>query len=154
GMTALDIGANIGYVTRTLARLVGPAGRVVALEPEPRNFEVLRANAASLANVRCIRVAALQHTGTVTLWMSTENMGDHRTWEQNAGDRAGIDVPCVRVDDLVDDGVQVGVVKIDTQGTDHLAIEGMERVIARSRPTLFVEFWLDALRDRREDPTV
>lgn len=44
GMRTLDLGANIGYYTVMMARLVGPAGRVYAVEPHPRNFELLRRN--------------------------------------------------------------------------------------------------------------
>ncbi len=35
GWTTMDIGANIGYFTLLVARLVGPKGRVIAFEPFP-----------------------------------------------------------------------------------------------------------------------
>ena len=35
GMTVLDIGANLGYYSLMMSRLVGPAGSVVAFEPQP-----------------------------------------------------------------------------------------------------------------------
>ena len=44
GMVALDLGANIGYVTITLAGLIGETGTIYALEPEPRNFNILSKN--------------------------------------------------------------------------------------------------------------
>jgi FkbM family methyltransferase len=44
GMRAFDLGANIGYYTVMMARLVGSAGRVYAVEPVPRNFELLSRN--------------------------------------------------------------------------------------------------------------
>ena len=44
GMRAFDLGANIGYYTVMMARLVGPTGRVYAVEPVPQNFELLSRN--------------------------------------------------------------------------------------------------------------
>ena len=47
GATFVDVGANWGYFTLLAAHRVGPAGRVVALEPDPRLFALLRANLAA-----------------------------------------------------------------------------------------------------------
>jgi FkbM family methyltransferase len=44
GMKIFDLGANIGYYTLELTRLVGPQGRVLAIEPDPRNIKVLSKN--------------------------------------------------------------------------------------------------------------
>jgi FkbM family methyltransferase len=46
GETVADVGANLGYYTVLLADLVGPGGRVVALEPNPRLFDLLQRNVA------------------------------------------------------------------------------------------------------------
>jgi FkbM family methyltransferase len=46
GMRAFDLGANIGYYTVMMGRLVGPAGRVHAVEPVPQNFDLLARNVA------------------------------------------------------------------------------------------------------------
>ena len=44
GGTVLDVGANFGRYAKALADLVGPTGRVYAVEPVPLTFEILRSN--------------------------------------------------------------------------------------------------------------
>ena len=46
GMTVLDVGCGMGFFTKALARLVGPAGRVVAVDLQPKMLEVLARRAA------------------------------------------------------------------------------------------------------------
>src|SRR5882672_8138422 len=60
GDWALDIGANVGQYTMRMAELVGPSGRVIALEPVPDTFSLLAANTRLFAhaNVSLLNVAA------------------------------------------------------------------------------------------------
>ena len=44
GMRVLDIGSNIGYYALMELRLIGPTGRLVAVEPSPDNLALLRRN--------------------------------------------------------------------------------------------------------------
>ena len=44
-MTVFDVGANVGFLSVILARLVGPGGKVVSLEPLPANAEMIERNA-------------------------------------------------------------------------------------------------------------
>jgi len=46
GMTVLDLGANVGYYTVMMARLAGEGARVLAVEPFPGNFSLLKRNLA------------------------------------------------------------------------------------------------------------
>jgi SAM-dependent methyltransferase len=46
GMTVLEPGPGMGFFTLELARLVGPSGRVVALDVQPRMLAGLRRRAA------------------------------------------------------------------------------------------------------------
>lgn len=70
GRTLVDVGANIGYFSLLGARLVGPNGRVVAVEALPATFEALRANLAlnEAENVRALNVAAAAEHGELTLY--------------------------------------------------------------------------------------
>src|ERR1700674_3902762 len=40
----IDVGANIGYFTCLLSKFAGPAGKVLAIEPEPQNLKLLEQN--------------------------------------------------------------------------------------------------------------
>jgi hypothetical protein len=44
GMHVVDIGSNLGYYALLAATLVGPKGRILAIEPEPQNYELLTMN--------------------------------------------------------------------------------------------------------------
>jgi FkbM family methyltransferase len=46
GDVFVDVGAHIGFVTLQAARVVGPTGKVLAIEAEPENFQRLRHNVA------------------------------------------------------------------------------------------------------------
>ena len=46
GMTALDIGCGIGHFTIGMARLVGPGGRVIAVDLQERALAAVRRRAA------------------------------------------------------------------------------------------------------------
>jgi tRNA A58 N-methylase Trm61 len=44
GEIVIDVGAHIGYYTLKAARAVGTKGKVIAIEPNPENFHLLRNN--------------------------------------------------------------------------------------------------------------
>jgi len=74
GDTFVDIGANEGYFTVIASRLVGPAGRVLAVEPQARLAPVLARNLAlnSCANVTIIPAAISDHAGTAQLHLTPD----------------------------------------------------------------------------------
>jgi FkbM family methyltransferase len=152
GMTAVDVGANIGYTALLMAQCVGRQGTVVALEPEHRNAELLRRNAARSqgAEIRVIEAAAWSEPTTLQLALSDNNAGDHRVGSQIARERVLVDVPAVTLDDVLPD--RVDVLLLDTQASEHIALRGARRLIERSRTLVFVEFWPEGLRDAGGDP--
>src|SRR5206468_941885 len=119
GMVAVDVGANLGVHTLALARAVGPAGRVHALEPDPANFRLLaRAVAeAGAAQVTLHRAAAAAQAGEIDLHLSPVNRGDHRLHPE-AARRARLRVPVIVLDELLAGEPHVDFVKIDVQGAE------------------------------------
>lgn len=56
GMTVMDVGSGPGYASFDLAQMVGPQGRVIAVDQSPRFLDALRQGAAQrgLENITCI----------------------------------------------------------------------------------------------------
>ena len=152
GMTFVDVGAHVGYMTLLGSQAVGPAGRVVAVEASPANVALLRANVAAngATNVEVLAAAASDHSGSVGLSLSPWNTGDNRAYPVPEMER--VEVAAVRLDDVLRHLERVDVVKVDTQGTDHRAIRGMAATLARCRPVLVVEFWPLAITESGDDP--
>jgi FkbM family methyltransferase len=148
GMTVLDVGANIGYHAVLASRLVGPQGRVLAFEPEPGNLALLRKNLAAngCANVEVFPCAVGAAAGTIELHLSAANMGSHST--AYAPDAAGrtVTVPLVRLDDAVKPGLEPDVVKMDIEGGEAAALDGMPRLLANPKlKAVFLEINKDIL---------
>lgn len=152
GMTFVDIGAHVGYMSLVAAGAVGPTGRGIALEPAPGNFELLQANLAGngASQVVAIPAAAWKETGPVTFTLDEFNTGDHRAYARPAGET--MEVAGYALDDVIPDDLQIDVVKVDAQGTDHLALQGMAKTLARCRPVLLVEYWPLGISELGDDP--
>lgn len=152
GQVFVDCGANVGWHAVLGAQLVGPAGLVVAIEPEPRNLALLRANLwrHAPANTKVVPAAAGASRGLIELQLDEDNRGDHQTHPVGHGlpDRAARLVPMVRLDEVLGD-TPVDMVKIDAQGFDHEVFAGLHGTLAASpAPTLMIEFWLEGMEQR------
>jgi FkbM family methyltransferase len=153
GMNVIDVGANIGYFTLLCARAIGPSGRVLAIEAEPETFLQLRANVAlnDLDNVELLPVAAHRQSGLIEIWRNSNNFGGHSGYPIDA-DSSPIPMQAVRLDDVLDPNTPVDAIKIDIEGMDHAAVEGLEATIQRWRPTLLVEYYPETIERFGDDP--
>ena len=140
GGTFVDVGANWGYFTLAGAHAVGPAGRVVALEPDPRVHAELCANVArnGIGNVAVLAVAASDRGGEAVLRGYAEadrNRGVSSLVAAPAGDAPSFTVRTAPLDDLLDEqGIDsVDLVKIDVEGAEELVVRGRVRGLAAGR---------------------
>lgn len=85
GDVVLDIGAHVGYYTEYAAKKVGPSGLVIALEPHPENFKLLKERVDGRGNVVCHEAAAWNAVGEEMLWQCPRNSGAHSLMDRSAG---------------------------------------------------------------------
>jgi FkbM family methyltransferase len=136
GDVVVDVGAHIGTVTLPLAA----AGcEVLAIEASPANARLLRAGVArnGFRRVQVVEAAADAVAGR-TPFVANGAWGQLAAWDHPYA----VSVPAVRVDDLIDAAAyeRVALVKLDVEGAELRAMEGMSRLLARSdAPIVFYE---------------
>ena len=122
GQVFVDIGANIGYDTLLASRIVGDAGKVVAIEASPRTFALLQRNLAlnNASNVRAVNAAASNRRGKLELYeTSIYNIGAATTLPTRGGTPIGT-VDALPLDELLteQERARVRLVKMDVEGAE------------------------------------
>jgi FkbM family methyltransferase len=143
GDTVYDIGANVGYVSLSLAKRVGTGGRVIAFEPIPTNAQAFRQNIEinGIKNVQLLKLAASDKSGEAVIRMNENPATASLVWHRNEPTAIELHVHTAAIDELVEAG-EFGLpsfVKIDVEGAEGFVLQGMRRTIATARPVLFVE---------------
>ena len=140
-----DVGANVGFFSLLAAQRVGRGGSVYSFEPVSENVMAIRRNARlnEMAHVSIFEVAADSQSGTGELLLADWDGGSSLR-NAAAGAVEPVErrmVPVVSLDDLVDDeGLRPPtVVKIDVEGSEMGALQGMVKTLEKFKPVLVYE---------------
>jgi FkbM family methyltransferase len=121
GDVVADVGANIGYYTLIMSRLVGPSGKVFAFEPNPLSRAKLEANlsANNCCNVEVFAIALSDGKGEAALF---EPPGSHGETSLRPRGENWRSIPCTteRLDVFLDGIGRLDLVKIDVEGAEKL----------------------------------
>ena len=121
GGVFVDVGANVGTYALALARDVGDAGRVIAIEPHPVTHARLAFNqaASGYSQVSLVQAAAGDADGELLIETDGDNLGASHIVSGDASGKA-IRVPSLRLQRILE---QAGVARIDALKID---VEGYE----------------------------
>lgn len=136
GKSFLDVGGNIGYFSCLFGKLTGPQGRVMAIEPEPGNRQLLERNLRNngLTNVTVLPYAVGAATATAKMGLyKAANRGRHSLVDLEPCKKF-IEVPVRRLDDLLQDaGVDTwAAMKLDAEGYEPYIFEGAQQTLSRT----------------------
>jgi FkbM family methyltransferase len=133
GATVFEVGAHQGIVAMMLAKIVGPTGRVIAVEADRRCAEIARKNLAlnDITNVELVQAAVAAITGEVSF-----AEGSHIARGERGQDTQMVNA--VTVDDLRKEFGIPDVLFIDVEGYECQVLHGAQETL-RNRPDLFVE---------------
>jgi FkbM family methyltransferase len=156
GDRCVDVGANIGLHTVRLAKLAGPQGEVIAVEPDPEIARRASENIAlnGLANARVIQAAASASAGeTVALYRATDlnpnrAMASLHPHEQLTG--PAIEVQTITIDQACPG--PVALIKIDVEGHEAAVVAGAAETIARYSPAIVFEYAPQLMADKAQSP--
>ncbi|MDZ7637095.1 MAG: FkbM family methyltransferase [Bryobacterales bacterium] len=152
GDVVLDCGAHVGTFTHfALAR---GAGKVIAIEPSPRNVECLRRNfPKEIAEGRVIVYpkGVWNKDDVLVLEQVGENSAADTVVMHQPGARKGTEVPLTTIDKLVAElGLErVDYIKMDIEGAEAPALEGAAATLNRWKPRLAL-----ASYHKEDDPIV
>ena len=156
GDNVIDLGANIGYFTLILAKLVGPTGKVFAFEPDPRNLALLKKNVEynNYKNVIIVPKAVSNVNDKCTLYIGQKTFGQNKIYKpKNTKIQKfiPIDSETVRLDDffrtngLLD---KISFIKMDVEGAEFLALSGMKEILKLNKNIkIFTEAEISYLED-------
>lgn len=139
----LDIGANIGYFTLIASQKVSQSGSVVSFEPNPaiqqrllRNIELNKRK-----NITVIKKALSNINGIIefkTPVNELQNSG--RSSFRNIEEEYKIlEVETIKLDTMLTELPKISLVKMDIEGAEYLALNGMPLFLQRDRPKIIIE---------------
>ena len=145
GGVAIDIGANLGYYTRPLSKIVGREGKVYAVEPVPPIFDALTDNTLKLRNVTLMNVALGEENKTITMANDTiakqGYFGTGQNFVKNTQQGKAIEFTALmqRGSELFTSLERLDLIKCDIEGYESVVIPEMLPIIERHRPNVLLE---------------
>ena len=144
GMTVLDIGANIGYYALMELGMIGPSGKLVAVEPSPSNVELLKRN-LTLNGYDGIEVhlAAISDQAGVKQFFLSE-MSNLNTFHDTGTGRLHlsgktVDVKTCSVPEIMA-GRKLDLIRMDVEGHEVEVINGLLPAIERGEMAPMIIF--------------
>jgi FkbM family methyltransferase len=141
----IDVGANIGATSIPIAKHFTES-KFFLFEPHPIIYEDLINNISynKLSNIEAYNIAITNSDDLFLPFfaqMNAKNFGlSSFTLNHDIEDYEVIQVECKSLDSIINEDLQIKVIKIDTQGHELNVLLSAKQLIFRHRPIVFFEF--------------
>ena len=138
--TVLDVGANIGNHSVFFAT-IGGAKRVIAFEPIPESFRMLKKNIKinkidDIVTVFNLGLGSYNSDGEID-FMASDNIGGTSIKASETKNKYTVSI--VALDQFKLDIKKLDFIKIDVEGFEIEALKGMKNIIKKYKPIIFIE---------------
>jgi len=138
---AVDIGSNCGMFTIPLARMLRGSGKVISIEPDQKNIEILKKNISlnHLENVSIIEGGCFSKKGKMDLYLDNLGTGGHSLLKNDMAKKETI--PVDTLDNILKTlGIdRVDLIKVDVMGVELETFEGAKKILKKSHPKIIFE---------------
>jgi FkbM family methyltransferase len=143
GNFVLDIGANIGFITGLCSYKTGPGGKVWAFEPNPVIISRLTTNIKNNPHPNTTLYPFALSDSNKEGYLEfpdifSYNQGVAYVGKNGSHSAKAIKIDLRRLDDMIDTGIVVNVMKIDVEGHELSVFQGAERLIDNKQITNIV----------------
>jgi FkbM family methyltransferase len=142
GDVVIDVGAHIGKYTILASKMVGSAGKVIAIEAHPANYDILNKNIVlnKLSNVVTLNYAVHSKEGVVKLYEPGQEEGftiynTIMSDRETVNNQKYIEVKANTLDSLMlANGIsQVNWIKVDVEGAEFEVLKGSTSVLSSNK---------------------
>ncbi|RTL45820.1 MAG: FkbM family methyltransferase [Candidatus Melainabacteria bacterium] len=147
GKVFIDVGSNMGIVAASVAKLLGPDYRVIAVEPVHATATRAAATFAlnSLSNVELFKGAISETNGEISFFQipgHSDRASIHADAIERDQNLIKITVPSRTLDSIADERKlgEIGFIKFDVEGHEPSAVAGTQSIIERDKPDIIYEY--------------
>jgi FkbM family methyltransferase len=141
----LDVGSNIGYYTSLFTQIAAPSAKIVAFEPTPSTFEVLKKNVGALPQVSTEQMALSSKTGTTNFFdygyrhgVFNSTSAQPLDFLKDKGEQ--IEVKTETLDEwCLRTNTKPSLMKLDTEGTEANILRYGEKTLRDYSPVILLE---------------
>ena len=142
----VDIGANIGYYALLESRLVGPNGRIFAIEPVENNLRLLRLNIElnRYSNIDTFHLAIGNKNTRGKIYLSDKSNCASMIYREGvsvvSGSTKTASVDVMTLDTFLDGKPLPDMIRMDVEGYEHEIVQGMKGLLEKEIPLkIFME---------------
>lgn len=145
GDVCIDIGANLGYLSVPISKLIGEQGKVYAVEPVKPILSVLKSNTKNLKNIEILPYALGEENKVIHLGNNSIRRtgylasGSHFVLGQEADVDIEFEAQMKKGSELFDHLDKLDFIKCDIEGFEIVVLPELEQLIKKFMPVLLVE---------------